>query len=303
MKRMSWLSAMMAVWLLFAGCASAPTMTPSQGFAPADAAPATSGGAADEEMARPGGTASDVDMQQRMVIQNATMELLVKDTEQSQQSINMMADELKGYILSSDRSKYGNGLSIIVITIKIPAENFNTAMTRLRGLAVDVQQESVSSSDVTQEYVDLKSRLRALESKAARLEELMKQAEDTNAVLKIYQELSTTEAEIEQTKGRMQYLEGASAMATINVKLTPDELAKPLEVPGWHPSTEAKKAFETLLEFLQGLANMIIWFGILGVPVLLICGLVFFGVFKLMGLLFGRSKTPPAPPTTPTTGA
>ena len=158
------------------------------------------------------------------------------------------------------------------MTLRVPAEKFHEVMAQLRKLALEVNHDSTSSEDVTQEYVDLESRLRALEDKAARLEELMQEAEDTEAVLAVYRELSATQQEIEQVKGRMQYLERSSAMATISVTLTPDELSRPVEVAGWRPQGTAKRAVEALLNTLKFLGNALIWIVIYVVPVLAVVG-------------------------------
>ena len=178
----------------------------------------------------------------------------------------------------------------ISLTVRVPAAAFNSAMASIRDLAMEVTRENVSSQDVTQEYVDLESRLRALEVKAVRLEELMEEAEDTEAVLAVYRELAQTQQDIEQTKGRMQYLERSSAMATIEVKLTPDELSKPVEVAGWRPEGTMKRAIEALIRTFQLLLDLLMWLVLYVVPILLFVALVLFIVLKLLGLIFGGKR-------------
>ena len=189
----------------------------------------------------------------------------------------------------------------INLTLRVPADRFHEVMAALRKMAMEVTQESIGSQDVTQEYVDLESRLRALEAKALRLEELMEAAEDTEAVLAVYQELSRTQQEIEQTKGRMQYLERSAAMATIDVYLTPDELSQPVEIAGWRPVGVMKEAFEALINVFQFLVNALIWVVILIVPVAIFLSLVFFVFTRVLRVVFKRRRrkteaaaTPPA---------
>ena len=143
----------------------------------------------------------------RMIIYNGNLDLVVKDTNQSQEDIVNLVEGMDGYIVNVSSYAYGGGLMNISLTVRVPAAAFNSAMASIRDLAMEVTRENVSSQDVTQEYVDLESRLRALEVKAVRLEELMEEAEDTEAVLAVYRELAQTQQDIEQTKGRMQYLE------------------------------------------------------------------------------------------------
>lgn len=225
-----------------------------------------------------------------MIIYNGYLDLVVLDSLKTQEEVQGLAEEFGGYVVSSESTRYQQGLLTVNMALRVPAEKFNDVMSRLRKMALEVNRDSVSSENVTQEYVDLQSRLRALEAKAARLEELMEKAEDTEAVLAVYRELSATQQEIEQVKGRMQYLERSAAMATINVTLTPDALSRPVEVAGWRPQGTAKRAVEALLSTFQFLGNAFIWILLYVVPVLGVIGGVIFLVIKGLSRLFGRRK-------------
>ena len=236
------------------------------------------------------GSVVDVDIPDRMIIRNGYLNLVVKDTLATQTEIGRLMDSVEGYIFSEDSYRYAEGLTQVEMSLRVPADRFNEAMVQLRGMATEVTRDSVSSDDVTEEYVDLESRLRALEVKATKLEELMDRAEDTEAVLQVYQELSSTQQEIEHVKGRMRYLERSAAQATINVSLTPDELAQPMEIAGWRPQGTFKQALEALIHTVQFLAEALIWILIYIVPVLLVFGLCLWGMIKLFKLLFHRRK-------------
>lgn len=237
----------------------------------------------------------------KMIVYNAEISLVVKDSEVAQEDITQMVKSLEGYVSNSSSYAYTGGLLRINLTLRVPAENFDTAMANLRDMAMEVTQESIGTEDVTQEYVDLESRLRALEVKAERLEALMDQAEDTEAVLAVYQELSETQQEIEQTKGRMQYLQRSAAMATITVYLTPDALSQPVEIGGWRPVGVAKEAFQTLIRAFQWLIDALLWIVIFVAPVVIFVGIVLYVFIKLLGLIFKRRRKqkvspPPAAP-------
>lgn len=222
----------------------------------------------------------------RMIIYNGAINMVVKDTGAAQEKIVQLAESSKGYISNASSYAQGSGLMRIELTLRIPADQFQTAMASLRDMAMEITHESIGSQDVTQEYVDLESRLRALESKAARLEELMEDAEDTEAVLAVYEQLSSTQLQIEEIKGRMKYLERSSAMATITINMTPDELSQPVEIAGWRPQGTAKQAIEALIKTYQGIADLLIWFVLLGIPVLFALSLVIFVIVRALGGAF-----------------
>lgn len=230
----------------------------------------------------------------RMIIYNGNLVLVLADTDAGQNAVVKVAEDAGGYISSASSYSYGSGLRRIDLTLRVPAESFNMAMDALRALALEVTRDSISSQDVTQEYVDLGSRLNALEVKEARLEELMEEAEDTEAVLAVYEELSSTQIQIEEIKGRMRYLERQSGMATITVTLEPDELSRPVEIAGWRPQGTVKRAVEALVNAFQFLVDALIWVVIVLLPVLAFIGLVVYGFVRLLGLVFRRKKRKPA---------
>jgi len=294
MKR--WIAVLLTgLILLAAGCAAAPkSSTPAVPGADYSGVPRPEAGAGGAEAPswNTGGTSSSAlpEGDMRMVIYNGGLELVVTDTLETQKAIGQLMDRVGGYIEASTSYNYGENRITIDMTLRVPAEQFNTTMDALRGMATEVRQDSVTSQDVGQEYVDLQSRLHALEVRAQKLEEFLKQAQDTDGLLRIYNELSSTQVEIEQVKGRMKYLERMVAMATITVKLIPDELAQPLELPGWHPSATVKQAVEMLVRTLQVLVTVLIWLVLYLLPVLLIVGAFIYAGIRLLLFIYHASR-------------
>ena len=266
--------------------AAAP-MVEEMAMADAESRPAMP---SEPEPGAPSANAALADVVDRMIIYTGELSLVVKDTDVAQTEAIALAEDAGGYVSSANSYAYDQGLRRINLTLRIPVEAFNDTMAALRDLALEVTQDSVGSEDVTQEYVDLESRLKALEVKAERLEELMDEAEDTEAVLAVYEELSQTQMQIEETKGRMQYLERRSAMATITVFLTPDELSQPIEIVGWRPQGTVKRAIEALVETLQFLVEALIWIVLLVVPVLAFVAFVIFVLIRILRAIFGRGR-------------
>lgn len=159
----------------------------------------------------------------RMIVRTAAISLVVNDVAIAQDRVATLAEHLGGYVVSSKRWKERERL-FGIITIRVPAEDFREAMAALRGMAVDVTHEDISAQDVTEEYVDLSAKLKNLEATEQELLRLMEKAEDVDDILDIQKELSKTRGEIEQTQGRMQYLERTSATSLIQVQLDRAEL-------------------------------------------------------------------------------
>ena len=152
------------------------------------------------------------------------------------------------------------------ISIRVPDEKFDQALAELRDLAVRVESESTYSEDVTEEYIDLESRLKNAEATEQQYLALLEKAEDVEDILRIYESLSRVRQEIEQIKGRMLYLERTSSMSLISVRLEPEVTAKPLVRAGWSALEALKSAVRGIVIFGQWLGILAIWL-IIFIPV------------------------------------
>ncbi|MEE8419703.1 MAG: DUF4349 domain-containing protein [Dehalococcoidales bacterium] len=165
-----------------------------------------------------GGFAGD-----RMIVRTGQMALIVEDVRITIEEITTLADGFEGYVVSSRVWKLGQR-QVGSISIRVPAEHFNDTTRMLRGLAVEVTSETSDSRDVTEEYTDLTSRLANLEATELQLLAILEKAQTVEEILNVQRELSRTRGEIEQTKGRMQYLERTSATSLINITLEQSKL-------------------------------------------------------------------------------
>jgi hypothetical protein len=139
---------------------------------------------------------------------------------------------------------------------------------------------------VTEDFTDLESRLRNLETTEAELLELLKTRQEatgeTEAILEVHRYLTEIRGQIEQIQGRMNYLSNLSAMATIHVNLTPDALARPITVGKWQPQGTAKDAIQALIEAVKFLVDALIWILLFIAPVLIILLLPLFLILRAL---------------------
>jgi hypothetical protein len=276
--------------LVVAGCAAAPM----SGEAPLpQATVVVEREAVLEEAAaaprEPGAAGANYAATERLIIRNATLDIVVRDTEDAVDQVEALAEELSGFVIESNLNEYQEGMRAY-LRVRVPAESLETALDRIRDLAEEVRSESVSGQDVTEEYVDLQSRMRHLEATEERLLTFMEEAEDTEAALEVYDRLQSIQADIEQVKGRMQYLEESAAMATITLNITPSELAQPIQVGGWHPRGTLRNAFESLVRVLQFLVDAVIVIVVLVAPILAVIALPLVGLFLLIRALVRRRR-------------
>jgi Domain of unknown function (DUF4349) len=253
-----------------------------------------------------GSIAPTIPRADRMIIKNAELELLVSDTDVALDGVTVIASDYGGYIISS-HTWYENGFKYATVRLGVPVTEFENVLRRLRGLALQVTSEVASGEDVTDQYVDLQSRLTNLQATQARIREFLDRAEKVEDALKVNEQLSQVEAQIEEIQGRMNYMKDRAAFSTINVQLnperptpTPTPTSTPTPTPtptAWRPGETFRDASDVLTSILKGLADLAIW-------VLVVLGPFLVPLLLLIWLIvwLRRRKTrkpPPQPPEPP----
>ncbi len=210
----------------------------------------------------------------RLIIKNAELALLVTDTDIAIDRTTQIAADYGGYVISSrtwHEQWYTENYKHATITLAAPVDQFEQVMRRLRGLALHVTDENISGQDVTDEYVDLESRLGNLEATRDRIREFLEQAQDVEEALKVNQELTAVEGQIEQVQGRMNYLFDRASYSTIIVQVDPELPADaptptPTPRPSWQPRQTIEQAEYTLGSILRAFADSAIWLAIVVAP-------------------------------------
>ena len=224
---------------------------------------------------------------QRMIIRNATLQIVVADTAKTVDAVTSSVEALGGYVAGSETWREGELLRAR-LTLRVPSAKLTPALASIRTLARRVERENVSSEEVTQQYVDLASQLRNLEATEAELRELLvtvrKNARKAADILEVHQQLVTIRGEIETTKGRMQHLSQSAAMSQIALDVVPDAITKPVAEGTWQPVVVVKDASRALLDALRGIAAAAIWILIYVLP---ICGMIAIVAFALVRIVRG----------------
>jgi len=258
MKRLAMLVGLLLVVCLLVpvSCAKAPPPAPMPMPAPAPM-PAAMPPEREEVVYTETGVGALPSTEERMIVRTGEMSLVVDDVVDTQDEIAQLAVRLDGYVVSTRISGEEQDMRGR-ISIRVPADKFEQALAELRELAVRVESESTDSRDVTEEYVDLKSRLKNAEATESQYLALLEKAgvEDT---IRIYEHLHQVGREIEQIKGQMQYLERTSSMSLITVSLRPAATAKPLVRAGWSALEALKSAVRGIVTFGQWLGTAVIW--------------------------------------------
>ena len=266
---------------------------PEVGLLPAAEAPASDSAAYDQTQDAFNRAAQ---AQERLVIENADLAIVVKDPRARMQEITDLAKEFGGFVVSSNLyqspTALGKEVTEASIVIRVPSERLDEALARIKEGAVEIDYENRLAEDVTNIYVDLQSQLKAKEAAAEKLLEIMDQATRAEDVLAIYLQVQAVQTEIEQLKGQIKYYEESAALSAISVRLIAEEGTQPIEVGPWSLEGAAKEAIQDLIFFVQNLAEFLIRFVLYSLPALILIGIPLYLAFLGGRALFRRFRKP-----------
>jgi hypothetical protein len=230
----------------------------------------------------------------RIVIQNADLSIVVSDVEGRMKNIQVMAEQMGGYVVSSNlyQGYTSDGVPVpeAQVAIRVPAEKLEDVLNQVKKDVVEVQTETRNGQDVTAAYVDLQSRLKNLEAAEAQLNEILKNTTNTEDVVSIFNQLVTYREQIEVIKGQIKYYDEAAALSAISVHIVAAETIRPIVIGKWEPKGVALQAVQDLINFLKGFINFLIRFVIYTLPVWIIIGIPLYLVFLGARALFRKIR-------------
>jgi len=199
------------------------------------------------------------DTTNRLVIQDTNLSLVVKDVSGVISQIESTAKSFGGYLVNSYLSKPETAASGNII-IRVPEAKRSEVLAALKSFAVKVVSESVSGTDVTDQYVDLQANLDILNKTKAKFEEISAKAYTVNDLLEVNRELINVQSQIDSIKGQQKYYEQSAKLSKITVYLSTDELALPYAPTNeWRPTVILKSAVRSLVSLFRSLGTLIIW--------------------------------------------
>ncbi|MBI5032516.1 MAG: DUF4349 domain-containing protein [Chloroflexi bacterium] len=231
---------------------------------------------------------------QRKIVKNAQLQLTVESTDVALDRLTGITTDMGGYILSTRVFTEG-GLKAATISFAVPVDQFESTMRRVRAVALKVEQESSSGQDVTDQYVDLESQVKNLEATANRIRDFLTKAQTVEEALKVNQQLSDVEKQIETLKGKMNQIDGRSAFSTITAELrepkptpvpaptmTPTPTPTPTPLPvGWNPTDTLDKAVGAQKSLLKVFIDLAIWLVVVPLPYAIVIGAIAWLVLRI----------------------
>jgi len=217
------------------------------------------------------------------IIKTAILSIEVaKDTfEESMANITKIAESLGGYVSNTESYSDAEGnLTSGRIIARVPGDKFNAAIEEVKK-AGKLKSINISGTDVTQEYIDLQSRLKNYQAQEKVLLDLMNKSTSVKDSIEVQKELGNVQGEIEVIKGRINYLDNMVGFSTIDVSISEPETTAPVQGGGF--LNAVKRGTEGAIKVLNGLA----FFFIAISPLLVLAGII---ILIIWGSIRSRNK-------------
>ena len=147
----------------------------------------------------------------------------------------------------------------------MPVSSFEEAVDEIKGVATQVVSESTTGQDVSEQYSDLQAQLKNKKAEEQSFIAILDRAGDIEDVLAVTKQISRVRGEIERLEGRIRFMDSQTEMSTIVATLSEDVEVAPIG-NDWRPWQVVKSAVKELVKNIQGFADGLIRFVIVGIP-------------------------------------
>ena len=211
----------------------------------------------------------------RMIIHHARISTNVKDLKKAQHNMEQKVKNYGGYIVESNVYLESDETSSGKMIMRVPEKHFETFLSEAEAEASKVLEKNVTGQDVTEQYVDLSSRVKSKRAVEERLLAFMKEAEKTEDLLKISTDLAKIQEELEVLVGKINYLENQTSFSTIELIMYESRIIIPeIENKDLNTWEKTKKQFITSTNSLLSIGSGIIVFIVGNLPVLIILAII-----------------------------
>lgn len=153
--------------------------------------------------------------QDRQLARSARLDVAVPDLAGAVAQARVVAEEMGGYT-GRERSD----LHSATVEVVVPSEKLDNVLTRLSELGKVLAREQ-HAEDVTEQVVDVRSRVQTQEASVQRVRALLERANSIGEITTLEAELTSREAELESLRARQEALAGSVGMSTVTVSLHP----------------------------------------------------------------------------------
>lgn len=154
------------------------------------------------------------------VIRTAELQIQVSNATQALARARTTAESAGGLVGNESTERDSTGHVNSRITLRVPQDKYAETLTTLENSGGKLLARKADAKDVTNEVVDVDSRIKSQRVSVARVQEFMNRATKLTDVVALESELSTRQAELDSLLAQQSSLKDRTAMATITLVIS-----------------------------------------------------------------------------------
>jgi hypothetical protein len=211
-----------------------------------------------------------VDKIEQKIIKSGDLRFETSNMEETNTAIQQLVKKYKAVVQSDSEDKNDYTLSRY-LTLRIPNQYFDSFIKDLASGIEYFDRKNISIEDVTEEYIDVASRVKTKKALEERYIELLKKATKVSEMLEIERELATIREEIEAKEGRLKYIQNKVSMSTISI-----EFYKSTEHKAGATISFGTKFVNAIKSGFNGISTFFIWLIEVWPFILILVALIYF---------------------------
>lgn len=157
-------------------------------------------------------------LKQKRIIKNGNISIETSNLSESKKIIDNLLKKYNAYY-ESEGLENNDQRIVYNLRIRIPISNFDMLITSIENGKVEVKSKSIEVQDVTEEYVDIETRLANKRAYLKRYKELLSKAQTVKDIIAIEDNIRLLQEEIESKEGRLNYLNDQVSYSTLELEL------------------------------------------------------------------------------------
>ncbi len=152
------------------------------------------------------------------IIRNARLSIEVENYDKAYVELDTIVKRHNAWISSENLNNYDHRI-VNNMSIRVPANSLDPLIEGIHNIAINIENQSIQSTDVTEEYIDIESRLKNQREVEQKFINLLKRANSIDDILRIESKLADIRGDIESVEGRLRYLNNRIDYSTVDLHI------------------------------------------------------------------------------------
>jgi len=154
----------------------------------------------------------------KKVIRNGNMSITVKNAQETRNALEAILKSHDAYV-GNENLTNSDYQTLYTIQIRVKADQLDGLVRDIEAIEGTVNNKNIAATDVTEEYIDLDSRLTNKRAYLEQYRALLKNAKSIEDILKVQEQIRMLEEEIESVAGRLKYLSSQVELSTLDLSI------------------------------------------------------------------------------------